>query len=1199
MTSNHDPRNVWLGWIAVQSGRLTREQTAGCLDEATARGVSLLAIAHAHGLVDEAACRELLRIAEEQVAERMKAAAASEPGDSAPTIHVPAPGQDAPGANPTTNPTVQFPHAGGETPTVQVSGAQVDLDEDDRPTQRFDPSRLRSEPLIPAATPAGDEGFGAGAWDKTVSPSAARAEDEARLKKSRELVKQLERQHPTASFDPTRIGVNLALPSSLLASAESTAAAPSSQAPPAPSAPPPGPAGASPPATGPTPAAGAPSPPGGAPSDARPSLGLPAVQPSAADSRPTTARTVRDLFQEERYRFEHDPRPGRQSALDSRILRPVQLILGSPDDGEGFYREARVMARLDHPGIPKVHDLGRFHSSPFFTLDRIEGRTLEDYIGDPKTWRHLPSLLRTFVAIAATVEHAHERGLLHTAIEPRHVVLGEFGQVWVTDWSTARASETAEPRLREQLGAPPAVAAADPERLAPELRKDPERASERSDVWGLGAVLHVMLTKVLPGKTSAGGDPIETARVEGRRLPRELVAVLRKALGRHPSDRYSSVAKLREEITRYLDGKGVEALQETLWLAALRIARVYPVPAAIAGLAVAALVTIMTFAAGDLFVTLQILRRAEATARRERSAARSAREAAEEARTRIARDVAVVEAAERFDRAVAELTLARARGASDDELAEQHRALISLGAKVGVPLRMDALRRRADWRLGAATKPDPKGALDDYHAINSFDARDPGALLGRLRAAARLPDREGELRSALKSLSGLPTSTEAYSTAGEAFSLIRAAEVDLRGAAADRRAEVREPIESEVRARLAPLPGRLQRAIEQRGAAPIPFLHRLRGRAWLAISGRSRTELKVGDQDVLRSAIDDLVRARMLEPDRPGVDALILDAWVRRWSLHPTWHTLFASLYDGILDDLRHNPRPETLVLPARTLLTGRRPDLARPLIAAMLEDPRLVELPPGLQLMIKMLQHRAAGPEESLAELPADPAAVPDFPRPLWQLIRARERLLAGDLATAEPLLRQGLLDAGLSDPVFALNTLEEMAVDPRLRSADIDALLGRIIEPNRRRIKPQFGRPLIAWRIAIGARLNRDVSALVRELASMGTMSYHDLPARLVLLSDGGRARTPAALHELLSLWASVNLGQRHEEPQVYGAQRRLVERLQAAGRRRQALELGGVDPVSELAPPKAWMRGPLRRWERGQDRLESLPEPEGWRR
>ena len=98
---------------------------------------------------------------------------------------------------------------------------------------------------------------------------------------------------------------------------------------------------------------------------------------------------------------------------------------------------------------------------------------------------------------------------------------------------------------------------------------------------------------------------------------------------------------------------------------------------------------------------------------------------------------------------------------------------------------------------------------------------------------------------------------------------------------------------------------------------------------------------------------------------------------------------------------------------------------------------------------------------------------------------------------------------------------------------------------------------------------------------------------------MSDGGRARTPAALHELLSLWASVNLGQRYEEPQVYGAQRRLVERLQAAGRRRQALELGGVDPVSELAPPKAWMRGPLRRWERGQDRLESLPEPEGWRR
>src|SRR5262249_3937250 len=129
------------------------------------------------------------------------------------------------------------------------------------------------------------------------------------------------------------------------------------------------------------------------------------------------------------------------AAQDEMLERRVALkVLDVPDPDGGLAsrlnREARVLARLEHPGIVPVHDVGTLADGRvFYTMKFVEGQRLDKHI---QSVLSLPDRLRLFLRICDSVAFAHARGVLHRDLKPANVMIGAFGEVLVMDWGLAK-----------------------------------------------------------------------------------------------------------------------------------------------------------------------------------------------------------------------------------------------------------------------------------------------------------------------------------------------------------------------------------------------------------------------------------------------------------------------------------------------------------------------------------------------------------------------------------------------------------------------------------------------------------------------------------------------------------------------------------------------------------------------------------------
>jgi serine/threonine-protein kinase len=268
---------------------------------------------------------------------------------------------------------------------------------------------------------------------------------------------------------------------------------------------------------------------------------------------------------------------------DKTLRRYVALkvmheeLANHPDLRDRFVDEARITGQLDHPNIVPVYDIVEVGDRPEFTMKLVEGETLSARL-KRRTNRpdELPRLLETFLKVCDAVAFAHSRGVIHRDLKPSNIMLGEFGQVYVMDWGCAHIHSARRPKRAATAGGSddealprrtvvdePGTVVGTSAYMAPEQalgRHDD--IDERTDVFGLGAVLYQILTGVPP---HAGADDSEERRharsgviklpeeaTRHRTPPKEMAAIAMRALSFDKAQRFASVSALRDEVERFL-----------------------------------------------------------------------------------------------------------------------------------------------------------------------------------------------------------------------------------------------------------------------------------------------------------------------------------------------------------------------------------------------------------------------------------------------------------------------------------------------------------------------------------------------------------------------------------------------------------------------------------------------------------------------
>jgi serine/threonine-protein kinase len=296
---------------------------------------------------------------------------------------------------------------------------------------------------------------------------------------------------------------------------------------------------------------------------------------------------------------------GREVALkELRTDRPIEGSIRAR-----FMNEARITGQLEHPGVVPVYELveGTVEHAAYYTMRLIRGRNLkhaiEAYHRERRASRAGPlalrDLLASFVAICNTIAYAHSRRVLHRDLKPDNIVLGDFGEVIVLDWGLAKLMDHVEPAssllpvaVESQASAEHTMAGqvvGTPAYLSPEQAEGRlDLLDERSDIYGLGAVLYEILTGEPPHSSGTLEEvvqrvlrePMVPPRQHVADVPRALEAVCLKALAKEPGSRYASARELAREVEHFLADEPVTAWPEPWpvrarrWLACHRTATI-------------------------------------------------------------------------------------------------------------------------------------------------------------------------------------------------------------------------------------------------------------------------------------------------------------------------------------------------------------------------------------------------------------------------------------------------------------------------------------------------------------------------------------------------------------------------------------------------------------------------------------------------
>lgn len=246
----------------------------------------------------------------------------------------------------------------------------------------------------------------------------------------------------------------------------------------------------------------------------------------------------------------------RQPSL-SRFVA-IKMLHNVRHDRRRFQTEAESAARLDHPNIVSIFEVGDHDGHPFYTMPYIDGDDLDAIV---RRERLLPNRAAKIAAtIASAAHYAHQRGILHRDLKPGNILIDADDQPHITDFGLAKRIESTEQLTRTN------AIIGTPSYMAPEQAMGNNAdVSVATDIYGVGAILYAMLTGKAP---FSGNNSMEVLRQVVDTNPRgldssivtpDLKIICEKCLDKRPANRYASAGDLEDDLRRYLAGKPITA----------------------------------------------------------------------------------------------------------------------------------------------------------------------------------------------------------------------------------------------------------------------------------------------------------------------------------------------------------------------------------------------------------------------------------------------------------------------------------------------------------------------------------------------------------------------------------------------------------------------------------------------------------------
>lgn len=211
-----------------------------------------------------------------------------------------------------------------------------------------------------------------------------------------------------------------------------------------------------------------------------------------------------------------------------------------------FEREARIVARLEHPNIVQVYDFSELDGQPYLVMKFIEGRTLKQVLRDYNGDVPIDFIRRVVNSIASALTYAHERGVLHRDVKPSNIVIDNGGTPYLTDFGLARLAVAGESTMSAD------VMIGTPFYISPEQARGERDLDARTDIYSFGVILYELMAGRVPFSSDTPYSTVHDHIYTPPPSPRDInaavspavEAVILKALAKNPAERYESAVAL-------------------------------------------------------------------------------------------------------------------------------------------------------------------------------------------------------------------------------------------------------------------------------------------------------------------------------------------------------------------------------------------------------------------------------------------------------------------------------------------------------------------------------------------------------------------------------------------------------------------------------------------------------------------------------